>query len=103
MFKINLKEFIFSLKAWIDKQATREQEAEDKKQKKLERLVQKPKVEFKDDTYDKERSELPERLEDAVTQGMEAAASASASTTSKRKSDTKVDEVKKKKRKGAMW
>ncbi|XP_065171325.1 splicing regulator SDE2-like [Atheta coriaria] len=91
------------LKAWIDKQATREQEAEDKKQKKLERLVQKPKVEFKDDTYDKERSELPERLEDAVTQGMEAAASASASTSSKRKSDTKGDEVKKKKRKVAMW
>lgn len=57
------------LKSWIAAQADREREAEDRKQQKIERLCRKPKHEFKDEVYDKERSSLPEKVEDAVSQG----------------------------------
>lgn len=84
------------LKNWIAAQADREREAEDRRQKKLERLCQQPKHEFKDDAYDKERSDLPERLEDALAQGMKASTSGN-----KRKSNNDDDKLKKKKRK--LW
>ncbi|XP_068893892.1 splicing regulator SDE2-like [Tenebrio molitor] len=63
------------LKNWIAAQAEREKEAAEKKQKKLERLMEKPKHEFKDEEYDKIRSALPEKVEDAVTQGLQASCS----------------------------
>lgn len=83
------------LKSWISAQAEREKEAEDRKQKKLERLCQKPKHEFKDEEYTKERQSLPEKVEDAVTQGMQAACSKSL----KRPGDSKD----KKKKKPKLW
>ncbi|XP_022909706.2 splicing regulator SDE2 [Onthophagus taurus] len=62
------------LKKWIEQQAEREQEAADKKQKKLERLCEKPKLSaFKDEAYDRMRSELPEIIEDSIAQGMKKA------------------------------
>ncbi|XP_018403684.1 PREDICTED: protein SDE2 homolog [Cyphomyrmex costatus] len=61
------------LKAWIDKQAKREKEAVERKQKKLEKLCTEPKHEFKDQRYDQERSELTERVGDAVEEGFKAA------------------------------
>ncbi|KAL3285735.1 hypothetical protein HHI36_000262 [Cryptolaemus montrouzieri] len=64
------------LKNWIATQAERDKEAEERKKKKLERLCQEPKHEFKNETYDKERSELPEKIEDAVLQGLQASCSA---------------------------
>lgn len=67
----------FRLKTWLSAQAEREKEAEDRKQKKLERLVQKPKHEFHDESYDKERANLPDKLEDAVEHGLQAASSKS--------------------------
>ncbi|KAJ3661178.1 hypothetical protein Zmor_005587 [Zophobas morio] len=82
------------LKKWIEAQAEREKEAAEKKQKKLERLIEKPKHEFKDAEYDKLRSDLPEKVEDAVVQGLQA------SCSGKRKSDGK-SEVKRKKPK--LW
>lgn len=60
------------LKKWINQQAEREQLAEDRRQKKLERLCKKPTHEFKDEEYDKRRSELPDKVEDALEQGLKA-------------------------------
>ncbi|XP_017890046.1 replication stress response regulator SDE2 [Ceratina calcarata] len=68
------------LKAWIEKQGKREEEAVERKKKKLERLCAEPKHEFKDQTYERERSALTERLGDAVEQGFKFA-----STDTKRK------------------
>ncbi|KAF5271721.1 hypothetical protein FQA39_LY08044 [Lamprigera yunnana] len=61
------------LKTWITQQVDRETEAAEKKKKKLEKLCEKPRHEFKDEAYDMERSVLPEKVEDAVLQGLEAA------------------------------
>lgn len=83
------------LKNWIAAQAEREKEAADRKQKKLERLCERPKHVFQDESYDKERSALPEKVEDAVEQGFKAAGS-----SGKRKSEVK-SVVKKKKPK--LW
>ncbi|XP_058790109.1 splicing regulator SDE2 [Phymastichus coffea] len=66
------------LKAWIDKQANREEEAAERKKKKLEKLRAVPKHEFKDKCYEEQRSILTERVEDAVEVGFATAASTSA-------------------------
>ncbi|XP_045461324.1 replication stress response regulator SDE2 [Harmonia axyridis] len=63
------------LKNWLATQADREKETADRKRKKLERMCEEPKHEFKDDAYFKEISELPKRVEDAVLQGLEASSS----------------------------
>lgn len=84
------------LKNWIDQQAEREKEAKERKQKKLERLCEPPKHEFKDEEYIKDRSILPEIVEDAVLQGLQATASCS----TKRKKPQKEVIVKKKQK---LW
>ncbi|CAH1102871.1 unnamed protein product [Psylliodes chrysocephalus] len=84
------------LKNWINQQAEREKEAKERKKKKLEKACQLPKHEFNDTEYDKERSALPEAVEDAVLQGLLASTS---SVSTKRKSKQEV--VKKKKPK--LW
>lgn len=61
------------LKAWIEKQGKREEEAAERKKKKLERLCAEPKHEFKDHTYDRERSALTERVGNAVEEGFKIA------------------------------
>lgn len=86
----------FRLKNWIAAQAEREKEAAERKKKKLERLCQLPKHEFKDEEYDKERSELPQKVVDAVEQGLKVAGT---SVAVKRKQET--TSVKKKKPK--LW
>lgn len=63
------------LKNWIAQQTERERETEDRKLKKLQKMCEQPKHEFKDEVYDKERSTLPEKVEDAVAQGLKAAGS----------------------------
>ncbi|KAK5647656.1 hypothetical protein RI129_002548 [Pyrocoelia pectoralis] len=85
------------LKTWIAQQVDREKEAADNKQKKLEKLCEPPRHEFKDELYDKERSVLPERVEDAVLQGLKVA---ECKESLKRKQDTTCS-VKKKKPK--LW
>lgn len=65
----------FRLKNWLASQADREKETADRKRRKLERMCEEPKHEFKDDAYFKEISELPKRVEDAVLQGLEASSS----------------------------
>ncbi|VEN42221.1 unnamed protein product [Callosobruchus maculatus] len=86
------------LKNWINQQAEREKEAKERKKKKLERLCEKPKHEFKDEEYDKERSELPEIVEDALLQGLQAS-----SSTVKRKSEDTKPVIKSKKKKTKLW
>lgn len=61
------------LKAWIEKQVKRKEEVEELKKKKLEKLCAEPKHEFKDQRYEQERSELTERVGDAVEEGFKAA------------------------------
>ncbi|XP_014477598.1 PREDICTED: protein SDE2 homolog [Dinoponera quadriceps] len=61
------------LKAWIEKQAKRKEEIAERKKKKLEKLCAEPRHEFKDRRYEQERSELTERVGDAVEEGFKAA------------------------------
>ncbi|XP_014210297.1 protein SDE2 homolog [Copidosoma floridanum] len=61
------------LKAWIEKQSERKEEAAERKKKKLEKLCAQPKHEFKDKAYDQQRSVLTERVEEAVEIGFAAA------------------------------
>lgn len=82
------------LKAWIEKQAKREEEAAERKQKKLQRLCAEPKHEFKDQMYEKERSILTERIGDAVEEGFKAAIAGNSGV--KRKCEEEVKAIKKK-------
>lgn len=61
------------LKAWIEKQTKRHDEEAERKKKKLEKLCAEPRHEFKDQRYERERAELPEKVEDAVEEGFKAA------------------------------
>ncbi|XP_066137510.1 splicing regulator SDE2-like [Euwallacea fornicatus] len=63
------------LKKWVAQQADREKEEKEKKKKKLEKMLEEPKYDFKDEDYDKNRSDLPEKIENAVLQGLEASCS----------------------------
>ncbi|CAB3364007.1 Hypothetical predicted protein [Cloeon dipterum] len=83
------------LKNWINNKAELEKEQKDKKRKKLEKMVEEPKVEFKDSRYDEARSEMTEKVADALEHGLKAASSCSGV---KRKSDTDLQAKKKKKK-----
>ncbi|KRT83712.1 hypothetical protein AMK59_3425, partial [Oryctes borbonicus] len=83
------------LKKWITQQTEREKEAAERRQRKLEKLCEKPKHEFQDDEYDNERSLLPEVVENAVSQGLKA----SCTSTFKRKAST-IENCKKKRK---LW
>ncbi|KAL6425438.1 hypothetical protein ACFW04_009549 [Cataglyphis niger] len=61
------------LKAWIEKQTKRHDEEAERKKKKLEKLCAEPRHEFKDQRYERERAELPEKVEDAVEEGFKVA------------------------------
>ncbi|XP_076312769.1 splicing regulator SDE2 [Tachypleus tridentatus] len=63
------------LKKWIAKQAEREREAAERKKAKLERLRSMPKHNFYDPEYDQERSELPDKIDNALVQGLKSAES----------------------------
>ncbi|XP_012265989.2 replication stress response regulator SDE2 [Athalia rosae] len=82
------------LKSWIDKQATREEQAVERKKRKLERLCAQPKHEFKDKNYEKERSTLTEKVGDAVEEGFKIAMAGGSGV--KRKSEEQRSGSKKK-------
>jgi len=86
------------LKTWIAQQVEREKEASERKQKKLEKLCEMPRHEFRDLTYDKERSDLPEKVEDAVLQGLKAADTKQVGEKRKKPEATVV-----KKKKPKLW
>lgn len=81
------------LKSWLEKQKNREEEATEKKKKKLEKLCAEPKHEFKDKSYEQQRSELTERVEDAIEQGFKLAGSSGIKRTFEQ--DTKPKKKKK--------
>ena len=64
------------IKEYIAKQAKRKEQENKKRKEKLARLRREPKIEFKDEEYFKNRSLLPEVVDDAVTQGMKKVLSA---------------------------
>lgn len=91
------------LKNWIAQQADREREAAERKKKKLERLCQEPKHDFKDDHYDESRSTMTEVMSSSIEQGFKASTSGT-SNSLKRKSKegaTRKELAKKKKKK--LW
>lgn len=58
------------LRNWVEKKKLEEKRDPDEKfQKKIEKLLAKPKVEIKDDGYDNTRSNLLENISDSVEQG----------------------------------
>uniref|UniRef100_A0A1I8M2C1 SDE2-like domain-containing protein n=1 Tax=Musca domestica TaxID=7370 RepID=A0A1I8M2C1_MUSDO len=61
------------LKAWLEKQGEREREAEERKKRKIEKLLAVPKHEFKDAEYEEARSKLAEKVCDAVEEGFKKA------------------------------
>ncbi|XP_073817584.1 splicing regulator SDE2 [Musca autumnalis] len=61
------------LKAWLEKQGEREREAEERKKRKIEKLLAVPKHEFKDEEYEEARSKLTEKVCDAVEEGFKKA------------------------------
>lgn len=71
------------LKAWLDKQGEREEEAAAKRAKKIEKLRAKPKHEFKDDEYFNERSNLEETVSSALEEGLKNATEPVASSSTK--------------------
>jgi hypothetical protein len=61
------------LKKWIKQQAEREREASEHRRRKLERLREEPKHKVHDLTYEKERSQLTEKISDVIKQGLSVA------------------------------
>ncbi|XP_063216351.1 splicing regulator SDE2 isoform X2 [Bacillus rossius redtenbacheri] len=86
------------LKNWITQQAEREREAAERRKKRLERLCAEPRHEFRDQGYEQERSQLTEKVNDAVEQGFKASLQ---SGPSKRKADAPSTASKKKK--SCLW
>ncbi|XP_071439852.1 splicing regulator SDE2-like [Hetaerina americana] len=88
------------LKNWIAQQADREREAAEKRKKKLERLCAEPKHEFQDKEYERQRSDLSEKVWDAVDQGMKASTSGCCMSSSQKR---KLPEPKKPTKKSCLW
>ncbi len=61
---------LFRLKDWVSKQADREKEKEERKKKKLDKLRQEFKCDFNDPEYYKERSEVTDKVHEALEQGI---------------------------------
>lgn len=111
------------VRAWLEKKGEREREAEERKKRKIEKLLAVPKHEFKDDEYEEARAKLTEKVNDAFEEGLKQAKEAktanggdtdatkvvpsssntSASIGTKRKSDTVTTTKAIKKKKAALW
>lgn len=64
------------LKTWLDGQKDREQEAEEKRKKKIAKLQTRPKHEFHDAEYEQSRADLTQTVADSVAEGFRKAAEA---------------------------
>ncbi|XP_017084088.1 replication stress response regulator SDE2 [Drosophila eugracilis] len=100
------------VRAWLDKQGERDREAEERKKRKIEKLLSVPKHDFKDDQYEEARANLTEKVNDAFEEGLKQAeeikekeAQAQEASTSgiKRKSPAEDKSKAKKKKKGTLW
>lgn len=84
------------LRKWLEGQSDREKEVEERKQKKLERLLAEPKIDVNlGAPYEKDRQALPERVSAAVDAGLQAAGSSG--------TKRKAEEVVKAKKKSKLW
>lgn len=90
------------LKAWLDKQGEREREAEERKKRKIEKLLSVPKHEFKDEEYEEARSKLTEKVCDAVEEGLKKA-TASESGLKRKNLEITSQHVQVKKKRAALW
>lgn len=90
------------LKTWLDGQKEREQEADEKLKKKIEKLQTKPKHEFKDEAYELARSELTQNIASSVEKGFEKFQTNNG-TKRKQDEDKSKSKIKKKKKRGALW
>ncbi|XP_034486912.1 replication stress response regulator SDE2 [Drosophila innubila] len=99
------------VKAWLEKQGEREREAEERKKRKIEKLLAVPKHEFKDEEYEKARAKLTDKVNDAFEVGMKQtvddgdkpSTSVSTTTAVKRKLTTNDKTKDNKKKKSALW
>ena len=57
------------MKKWLSKAGEREQEARDRKKKRLEEMAREPHHVFHDTEYDQQRSDLTTNVSDALEQG----------------------------------
>lgn len=86
---------------WISKKADREREREERRQAKLEKLRSEPKHYFVDPNYDKQKSQVADSLDEAITQGIHASASVPSSSKDKRKLEE--DPPPHKSKKSRLW
>ncbi|XP_062539138.1 splicing regulator SDE2-like [Armigeres subalbatus] len=95
------------LKAYLDKQKEAPEDERAKLQKKIDKLLAKPKHEFHDEQYNRSRSDLTQNVGDAVQEGFRKAAEVEKAAEGglKRKAvdDGKKGKLVKKKAKGALW
>uniref|UniRef100_A0A1L8DCQ7 SDE2-like domain-containing protein n=1 Tax=Nyssomyia neivai TaxID=330878 RepID=A0A1L8DCQ7_9DIPT len=92
------------LKAWLEKQKDAESEKKERKKQKLEKLLQEPKFDFNDKEYERARSEMTEKVDEAVEKGFKKAVEiAGTSGGVKRKATDANAEKGKKKKKTTLW
>ncbi|XP_058444379.1 splicing regulator SDE2 [Malaya genurostris] len=95
------------LKAYLDKQKEAEPDEAAKLQRKIDKLLAKPKHEFHDEDYNRTRSDLTQNVDEAVQEGFRKAIQAEKAATEagvKRKADAgQKSKGMKKKAKGTLW
>ncbi|XP_037946331.1 replication stress response regulator SDE2 [Teleopsis dalmanni] len=91
------------LKAWLEKQGEREREAEERKKRKVEKLLSVPKHEFKDECYEKTRATMTDKVNDAVEEGLKKAHEQQNVDTEKVPIKRKVNTTTTKNKKSALW
>lgn len=81
------------LKSWIEKKKQLEEERVRKRREKLERMRSRPKHFFVDPSYDKQKEDVTESLEEAVSTGINVAGPSGSSSSGavKRKADSDSD------------
>lgn len=91
------------LKAWLEKAKDRESDQYAKKKKKLERLLAKPRHEFKDEDYEQARAELTSNVGEAVEEGFKKATAAEAGLKRKAALEQEQDKKAKMKKNSHLW
>ncbi|XP_058826237.1 splicing regulator SDE2 [Topomyia yanbarensis] len=95
------------LKAYLDKQKEAPADEAAKLQRKIDKLLAKPKHEFHDEDYNRTRSDLTQNIDEAVQEGFRKAVQAEKAAVEagvKRKAEAgQKGKIAKKKAKGALW
>ncbi|KAK6638905.1 hypothetical protein RUM43_007175 [Polyplax serrata] len=86
------------LKKWLAEQAEREQEAVRKKKRKLEKLTKIVKHNFEDEEYAKARVEMPEKINEALEEGLKVTEEEPSSSEVAKKPKEKAKKIK-----GNLW